>query len=122
MKKTSSLFLILALVSLGACGGRVPEPQTAQKVFAKHFKKYGKKYPTTDFGERRIAKVEIGNIIELQKKFVAVEGLVYLEGNESPHPVLMTLERKPFRWKVVSWEKFGQEKAEREVENRPSKK
>lgn len=102
MKKRYIAFLVIIVMALASCGGRLPDPKTSQKVIKKYFKKYGKKYPGTIFGQG-VTKVEIDKQTEIHKKFVAVDAYIVLtDGNL--RKILASLEKGPFGWKFSSWE------------------
>lgn len=101
-----ALFLCLGFFISAGCAGRVPSNATSQKVIKKHFKKYGKKYKETDFGQHLVKTVEAGEISELQRKLAAVDAFVYLEEG-SVYQVRVLLAKKAFGWKVESWENLG---------------
>jgi hypothetical protein len=105
MKRLIALVLMLSLVMV-SCGGRVPTPQTAHGKVQKHFQKYGKKYKESDFGRSKVERVEIGSIKEIQKRLAEVEAYVYL-ADGSVYRVRVTLRKKTFGWRVVSWETLG---------------
>ena len=90
-------------MALSACGGRLPNPSTSQKLIKKYFNKYGKKYPSTIYGQSKVAKVEIDKQSEIHKKFVSVEAYVVLEDGNL-RKVIASLEKGPVSWKFVSWE------------------
>lgn len=102
MKKTLSLFAVLVILS--ACGGRVPTPQSAHSITESFFKKYGKKYKGSVFGQAKINKVEIQGIREQSRNFADVEAFVATANGEKSH-VLMTFKKvPPFGWRVHTWE------------------
>ncbi|MBI2067333.1 MAG: hypothetical protein HYT77_04910 [Deltaproteobacteria bacterium] len=102
----TALLLIPLLFVVSGCGGRTPSPETSQRVIAKTFKKYGKKYNETDFGKYAIDRVEVAHTEELQSKLASVETFIYL--NEGPvYRVRSTLVKKAFGWRHRSWENLG---------------
>ncbi len=104
------IFALLGLLVIPSCGSRMPSPQTAHKIMAKSFSKYGKKYKTSDFGQHPVEKVEVSAIHELQKNLAEVEGLVHLDGG-STYRVRVTVKKSPFGWKYLAWENLtGREK------------
>lgn len=112
VKKKPALRLVITaiIISIGlatACGGRMPSPQTAQKVTTKYFKKYGKKHRWSDFGQFRIEKVEIGEIQELQRNLVEVEAFTYLSEGGPVHRVRLQMQKKTFGWRTLAWENLG---------------
>ncbi|HSA59235.1 MAG TPA: hypothetical protein VLJ37_06075 [bacterium] len=104
MKKTVALVLLVFFVV--SCGGRVPSPQTAHGKVQRHFQKYGKKYKESDFGRSKLERVEIGSVREIQKKLAEVEAYAYLSDG-TVYRVRVTLRKKTFGWRVVSWETLG---------------
>ena len=108
MKKTSYLlpFVVLAFLGVG-CGARLPAVQTSQKIVAKHFKKYGKKYKETDFGRYKVEKVEISGSEEIEKNLASVEGYVYLSAGGPVYRVRFTLRKKTLGWRYIQWENLG---------------
>jgi hypothetical protein len=104
MKRIGVLLLVLSF--LVSCGGRVPSPQTAHGKVQKHFQKYGKKHKESDFGRSRLDRVEIGSVKEIQKKLAEVEAYAYL-ADGTVYRVRVTLRKKTFGWKVISWETLG---------------
>ncbi|MDO8644159.1 MAG: hypothetical protein Q7S00_04230 [bacterium] len=105
MKKP--VFLILVAFLFVSCGGRLPAPETAQKMTVRYFKKYGKKQKETDFGRYKVTKVEIDKMREVQKGIAEVEAFVVLGDGQAVHKVNMLAKKKAFRWKVQSWEDLG---------------
>ena len=107
MKKTvCSLLLLVFFISLSGCAGRVPSAQRAHHLTQKYYKKYGKKYKASDFGEHRVERVEIVKVQELQKKIADIDAYVYLESGPV-YWVRVTVQKKTFGWRVVSWETLG---------------
>lgn len=106
MKVKSLCLLICLLWLVGGCGSRLPEPATSQRVIAKHFKKYGKKYKETDFGHSKVTQVEISGTEEIQKDLAVVDAFTYL--SDGPvYRVRVTLRKKAFGWRYVQWENLG---------------
>lgn len=104
MRKIAAVFL-LALF-LASCGGRTPSPQTAHAKIQKHFKKYGKRYKNSDFGQHPVDRVEIVDVREIQKNYAEVDAYAYLSGGQG-YKVRITLRKKPLGWKSVAWENLG---------------
>lgn len=104
MKKILTSVLLLAF--LVSCGGRVPSPQTAHDKTQKHFRKYGKRYKDSDFGQHKIERVEIESIQEIQKNLAQAEAYAYL-ADGVVYKVRLILRKKTFGWRVVSWETLG---------------
>jgi len=100
------IFLGISL-SLTACGGRLPSPETSQKVITKYFEKYGKKYRDSDFGRHRVERVEIEGIEEIQRKLASVKAFTYLSDEGPVYRVRFTFGKKSFRWRPQAWENLG---------------
>lgn len=104
VKKFLALFSVL--IVFAACGGRVPSPQTAHGKIYRHFEKYGNKHKESDFGRHKIDRVEIVAVREIQKKIAEVDAYAHLSGGPT-YKVRVTLRKKTFGWKVMSWENLG---------------
>ena len=100
------LATFLVFLLLTGCASRLPSPATSQKVIAKYFKKYGKKYRETDFGQFKVQTVELASTEELQKNWASAEAFVYLT-NGPVYRVRFTLQKKAFGWRYQSWENYG---------------
>lgn len=98
--------LVLCLVMLVACGGRLPTTSKSTSLIRKHFNKYGKKYEASPFGHKKVTNVEILGVEEIHKHLVSVQAFVTLEGSEV-HKVRVTIEKGPFGWRYVAWENLG---------------
>ena len=108
MKQKKCLILLLALVAMAAvsgCGGRGPSPKVAQRVIRHEFHHYGKKYKESVFGKSKVKEIEIVSTEEIHKHLVAVTSFLTLENNEVLK-VRVTMEKKSFGWRYVSWEKL----------------
>lgn len=103
MKKRYIAFLVIIVMALASCGGRLPDPKTSQKVIKKYFKKYGKKYPQTAFGQGKVSQVDILGQQEIHKDLVAVEAFVTMDSGDV-QKVSATLEHTPLGWRFISWE------------------
>lgn len=101
-KKYIALAMVL-MIALAACSSRLPKPSRSQKIIQSYFKKYAKKYPTTPFGQYGVTKVEVDNTTEIRKKYAAVEAYITL-GDGNLKKIGATIEKKPFGWKLLSWE------------------
>jgi hypothetical protein len=108
MTPTRLFFIAVLILSLtGGCSlARVPSPKSSEKAITRHFKKYGKKYPETDFGKFRTEKVEVESIDETQKGIASVQSFVYLQDG-TVYRVRVTLHRKALGWRTHSWENLG---------------
>ena len=106
MRKYLSIFLVLSFVAaLSVTTGcaRRPTPNRVRSLSSHHFKKYGKKYPETIYGQHKVESIDIISSEELHKYLVAVVlGLTF--DDQSSQEVRMTLERKSFGWQMLSWE------------------
>jgi len=96
-----SLFLLLT-----ACGGRVPSPGTAQNIIKHHFNDYGNKYPTTVFGNRKVQKVEILSMEEIQRHVATAVAMVDLENGTQVKIQMNFLNKPPLGWRSQGWEKL----------------
>ena len=105
MKSTPRIIAAIAIIALFAVScARMPKPETSARLIRKHFKKYGKKYPETIYGQSKVAEVEITDQSEIHKHLVAVESFVTLEDG-NVRRIYATLEKGPFGWwKFISWE------------------
>ena len=100
-------FLILSTIFVAtACGGRMPNGDKTVSMIRKHFNHYGKEYPTSHFGNKKVANVEILKIEEIHKNLVYAIAFVTIEGPEV-FKIRMTLEKKSFGWRTVHWENLG---------------
>ena len=105
IRKIGIPVLLLAALVVG-CGARLPSPETSQKIIKKHFKKYGKRHKETDFGRHKMERVEVAQTEELQRDWAQAEAYAYLK--EGPvYRVRVTLRKKAFGWRYVSWENLG---------------
>lgn len=103
MRKKHIALVLAVTFLLCACGGRLPKPHTSQKLIYKHFKKYGKQYPGTIFGQYPVVKVEVEKQEEIRKHYAAVDAYVKL-GDGTLRKINATVEKGPLGWKFVSWE------------------
>lgn len=103
----SKLRIVAIIAIFGLCFvscARLPKPETSARLIRKHFKKYGKKFPQTVYGQSKVSEVEITDQSEIHKHLVAVESFVTLE-NATVRRIYATVEKGPFGWwKFVSWE------------------
>jgi hypothetical protein len=104
MKKPFLLLIVVAFLT--ACSGRVPTPQVAHAKLTKHFHKYGKKYKDSEFGRHAVGRIEIVSVHEIQKKLAEAEAYVALLDGPT-YRIRAIFERKPFGWKIISWEDLG---------------
>ncbi len=103
MKKPMLLLICLAFLAAG-CADRTPSPPKTANIAKGYFKRYGKKYKESEFGQSKVSQVEVKEVRELQKNVATAFLLVKLE-NGSEIPAIMTLIRKlPGGWRTTSWE------------------
>lgn len=108
MKRTLKISALIVLAAFLVAGcARTPQPKTSAKLIKKHFKKYGKKYPSTIYGQNRVKEVEITGQEEIHKHLVALDSFLTLQNGEVQR-IHVTLEKGPFGWKFVSWELAAQ--------------
>ena len=100
--KLKSCVILMLVVALAACAGRMPSQHRSERVLQKYFKKYGKKYPTTNFN-KGIDRVEVYSTNEIQYLLVAINAVVFTKTG-SAERVDATLKRSAGGWHVVSWE------------------
>lgn len=105
MRSIKVLALLVALTGfLTACGGRVPSAQTAQEAAISYFKKYGRKYPQTQFGSRNLQNVTINAIQELSNKVALVDTAITFRDGHAARALVKMEKHFPGGWRVVSWE------------------
>lgn len=102
------VFLSLLLTAAVACGGRVPSPETARDIIKDHFNDYGKKYPDSVFGNRKVQKVDILSVEELQRKLATAVAMVGLDNGSSVKIQMNFLHKVPLGWRSQGWENLGQ--------------
>ena len=101
LRVMACLFAATALL-LCSCA-RMPSEKKSAKIIHKYFEKYGKKYPTTPFGESKISQVDVTSREEIHKNLVAIDAfLTYKDG--SVQRVNTTIGKGAFGWKFRSWE------------------
>lgn len=97
--------LILGLlVSLVACGGRIPEPKTAHSLTESYFKRYSKKYPQSPLGVSPAQKVEINQVHEYSLNHVQTEAFLNLKDGTILRVLMNMKKTPPFGWAITSWE------------------
>ncbi len=104
MKRALSLLIVLAFVCGTAACARKPSPKSAEHKIKRFFVKYGKEYPSTDYGEHPVKEAEVGDMEEIHKNLVSVPAFITL-GNGDLQKILVTFERRGY-WKIVSWERL----------------
>ncbi len=105
MKRILAITLGVMILMSAACGARVPKTKTAENVSRKFFIKYAKNFKTSDVGQYKVKGTRLLEVQEIHKNMV----MATIEVNFIDGPNLMTkcvLEKKPFGWKLVSWEKM----------------
>ena len=107
MKKFLLLFAV-SLILVG-CGGRVPSPETARDIITDHFNDYAKKYPDSPFGGRKVQKVEVVNIEELQRHLATAVALVGFDNGTAVKIQMNFLHKFPLGWRSQGWENLGGE-------------
>src|SRR4030095_17162669 len=107
MKKCFLLFLVSLF--LASCGGRIPSPETAQDIIKDHLNDYGKKYPDSIFGNRKVQKVDIVSIEELQRKLATAIAMVGLDNGTAVKIQMNFLHKAPLGWRSQGWENLGAE-------------
>lgn len=98
--------LILAAVLLTACGGRLPKTKSSENTIERYFHRYGHKYKGSDFTIYKIESVRVIDAQEIHKGLVAIMAEVKLIGGPT-YMVRCTMEKKTFRWKLMSWERMS---------------
>ena len=103
--RTLLLLVSLSLVAPSfGCAGRQPTHAKAEKVLHKYFTKYGKKYPTTVYGQYPVSEVSVLEVMELHRHYVHVLADVKL-ANGGQERIRAALEKKaPVGWRFVAWE------------------
>lgn len=104
MKLTCLPIILAFMVTLSACGGRVPTPKTAQNASLRYFKGYGRQFVATPFGSKNLSSVSIHQIEEVSYKIALADvALGFVDGHSGR--ALVTLQNKfPGGWRVISWE------------------
>ncbi len=101
MKK---IFFSLILISLVACGGRVPSPKSAQSLTEHFFNRYSKKYKTSIFGENKIKEVKINGVQEQALNLATIDAFLTLDNGTLARVLINSKKQPPVGWKVQSWE------------------
>lgn len=108
MKRPVKIVVLLLIAAFLVAGcARTPNPKTSQKVINKYFKKYGKKYPATVYGQNKVKQVEVTGIQEIHRHLVSADTFLTL-GNGQVQRIHATLMKGPWGWKFVSWELAAQ--------------
>lgn len=106
--RKSAWFLMTGLCFcwVTACAARMPSQPRTVTILRKHFDRYGKKFPESPFGNKKIRNVEILETGEIHKGLVYAVAFVTIEGPEV-FKIRMTLEKKSFGWRTVYWENLS---------------
>lgn len=99
------LFLVSCLLLAAACA-RQPSPAVAGRVIRHHFIRYAKHYPTSAFGQSRVANVDVSGIEEIHKRFVSAMATVTFQDGRTESVRCSMENRVPFGWKIQSWERL----------------
>lgn len=100
------IVMIFVMTFASACGGRVPSPKAAQNISKGFFKSYGRKYKTSEFGNKNLDSLAINGITELHFNAAEVDAIVALKDGRALR-ALITMEKDfPIGWHVTSWEKI----------------
>lgn len=106
-KITTLVAIVLFATTVIACQQRLPSQKAAESSIKRYFKKYGRTYENTDFGDHQVDEVEVNEISELQHDLAQATAFVSLDDGDIVYKVAATLEKRTIRWKVVSWENLG---------------
>ena len=109
MKKIIRLTLaLLILVSFGvtAACARQPTPKRTANIMEGFFKKYGKEYPESIFGQAQLQGIQILHIDEVHKDLVAVYAILELQDGMAIQ-TRFSIQKKPLGWRALSWENMG---------------
>ncbi|MBI2344419.1 MAG: hypothetical protein HYV02_08835 [Deltaproteobacteria bacterium] len=111
MKKTLLLMsmILFLLPTLPACGGRQPSMHRAERLVTGYFKRYGRRYDASTFGEHPVTKTRVREIEELHKHYVHLLAELDMEDGGT-EIVRAALEKKaPLGWRLVAWERLSPE-------------
>lgn len=87
-----------------ACSSRMPSPKTARSAAMSYFKRYGRKYPHTQFGNKNVSNVNINAIEEISYKFALVDTIITFNDGHAARALARMESRFPGGWRVISWE------------------
>jgi hypothetical protein len=109
MKKRIPILALAVVMSFALSFGcaRQPSHSRSSKLIKSYFKKYGKKYPATAFGNNKIDTVEITKQEEVHKHLVSIEAFITFKDG-SVQRINFTSEKGPLGWRFVSWEDISQ--------------
>ncbi len=104
------ILIVMLLLTLQACGGRVPSTATAQDIVKGYFNKYGKKYKDSPFGDHKVQQVQILSMEEIQKHLSYGTALVTLD-NAALFKINMNfIYKAPLGWRQQGWELVSEKK------------
>ena len=89
-------------VMMTSCA-RQPSYKRSQRIVKKFFKKYGKEYKKTVYGQSKVESVEVLSQQEVHKDLVGIEAFITLEDG-TVRRIHATVEVGPVGWRFVSWE------------------
>lgn len=99
--------LVLAASSVTSCAGRQPSVKKAERLTSSYFKRYGRKYKETVFGQHPVASVDLHHMEEFHKNYVHADAVVTLQ-DALRSRVRVAIEKKlPGGWRIVAWELVG---------------
>lgn len=108
MKHFRLLFVLLMVSSLVVgCSARMPTPKTARATSISYFKKYGRKYPHTQFGNKNLSNISINGMQEISYHFALVDTIITFVDGHAARALVRMQNRFPGGWRVVSWELAG---------------
>ncbi|MBU0706688.1 hypothetical protein KJ807_05750 [Patescibacteria group bacterium] len=109
MKKIILIIVLILLPTFTLQGcARAPKKSTAERVILKYYKKYGKKYPETIYGQYPVKEVEVTESHEIHKHMIEATAFITFKNDELKR-VSVTIERPNYWWKVVSWEDLARQ-------------
>lgn len=92
--------------SLTGCAGRQPSIQKAQRLAQSYFKRYGRKYKDTVFGQHQVTAVDVHHMEEFHKHYVHADATLSLQDGGTER-VRVAIEKKlPGGWRIVGWERY----------------
>ncbi|MCP5464091.1 MAG: hypothetical protein H7A33_03605 [Deltaproteobacteria bacterium] len=94
-------------VLLMSCSARMPKPAKAQSVAVNHFKRYGKKYPTSIYGSGNVKSLVINQMEESKYKMVMVDTILTFHDGHAARALIKMENKFPTGWRVISWETLG---------------
>lgn len=101
------LIAVLIMFSVGNIGcSRQPSAEQAYNLTTKYFKKYSKEYPESIFAKFPPNKFQMMHMEVIHKNLVVANVMLTLNNGMSLQ-ARMNLFKRPFGWKVISWENMG---------------